>query len=407
MLRHMTDHADRTARYAELIVRVGANVQPGQTVLVNGHVEHAPFARALAEAAYARGARYVDIWYWDPHAKRSRLQHAPLHSLAETPAWLDERARAAVDGGAYIRIEGDPNPTVLADVDPERAKLDPMPVNQVIRQGQREGTLCWNICCYPTEGWAAAIPGSPSLEALWDAVATAVRLDQPDPSAAWEAHIDALERRGATLTEHRFDAIRFRGPGTDLTVGLLPKSRWKSGTETTVYGVRCVVNMPTEEVFTTPDRRRAEGVVRSTRPLLCEGVLVHGLEIEFKGGRIVRVDADAHADYVRGQVARDEGAAQLGEVALVSGDSGVYQSGLMFNDTLFDENATCHLAYGGSYPAGVEGAAELTPDQRYEAGLNVSSVHTDFMIGGPEVEVDGLDASGKATPLLRDNAWTF
>src|SRR3954468_15457818 len=134
MLRHMTDHADRTARYAELIVRVGANVQPGQTVLVNGHVEHAPFARALAEAAYARGARYVDIWYWDPHAKRSRLQHAPLHSLAETPAWLDERARAAVDGGAYIRIEGDPNPTVLADVDPERAKLDPMPVNQVIRQ---------------------------------------------------------------------------------------------------------------------------------------------------------------------------------------------------------------------------------------------------------------------------------
>jgi aminopeptidase len=190
-------------------------------------------------------------------------------------------------------------------------------------------------------------------------------------------------------------------------VGLLPGSRWKSGTETTVYGVRCVVNMPTEEVFTTPDRRRAEGVVRCTRPLLCEGVLVEGLEIELKGGRIVRVDADAHAEYVRGQVARDEGASQLGEVALVSGDSGVYKSGLMFNDTLFDENASCHLAYGGAYPAGVEGAADLTVDERYEAGLNVSSVHTDFMIGGPEVEVDGLDASGKATPLLRDNDWQF
>ncbi len=401
----MTDHAERTKRYAELIVRVGANVQPGQTVLVNAYVEQAPFARALAEAAYARGARYVDVWYWDPHAKRSRLQHAPLDSLSQTPEWLDERARAASDGGAYIRVDGDPNPTLLSDADPARATLDSMPVNQVIRQAQREGTLCWNICCYPTEGWAKAIPGSPSLDRLWDAVATAVRLDQPDPSAAWEAHIDGLERRSADLTARRFDAIRFRGPGTDLTVGLLPGSRWKSGTETTVYGVRCVVNMPTEEVFTTPDRRRAEGVVRCTRPLLCEGVLVEGLEIELQDGRIVRVDADAHADHVRGQVARDEGASQLGEVALVSGDSGVYQSGLMFNDTLFDENAACHVAYGGSYPAGVDGAADLTVDERYEAGLSVSSVHTDFMIGGPEVEVDGLDESGKATPLLRANAW--
>ena len=401
----MTDTAERTARYAELVVRVGANVQPGQTVLVNAYLEQAPFARALAEAAYARGARYVDVWYWDPHVKRSRLEHAPLDSLATSPEWLDERARAVADGGAYIRVEGDPDPTVLADADPARATLDAMPVNQVIRRGQREGTLCWNICCYPTEGWAKAIPGSPSLERLWDAVATAVRLDEPDPSAAWEAHIEALERRAAELTGRRFDAIRFRGPGTDLTVGLLPASRWKSGTETTVYGVRCVVNMPTEEIFTTPDRRRAEGVVRSTRPLLCEGVLVEGLEVEFQGGRIVRVDADRNAEYVRGQVARDEGAAQLGEVALVSGESGVYRSGLLFNDTLFDENATCHIAYGGSYPAAVEGGAELTPDERYKAGLNVSTVHTDFMIGGPEVDVDGLDASGAATPLLRDNEW--
>ena len=403
----MTDHAARTSRYAELVVRVGANVQPGQTVLVNAYVEQAPFARALAEAAYARGARYVDVWYWDPHVKRSRLEHAPVDSLATTPAWLDERARAVIDGGAYIRVDGNPDPTLLSDVDPARATLDPMPVNQVIRQGQSEGTLCWTICCYPTPGWARAVLGTPDVDRLWDAVATAVRLDEPDPSTAWEAHIDALERRGAELTGRRFDAIRFRGPGTDLTIGLLPRSLWKSGTETTRYGVRCVVNMPTEEVFTTPDRRRVEGVVRATRPLLCEGVLVEGLEMEFEGGRIVRVDADSHADHVRGQVARDVGSAQLGEVALVSGDSGVYRSGLLFNDTLFDENATCHVAYGGSYPAAVTGAAEQTVEERYADGLNVSTVHTDFMIGGPEVEVDGLDASGRVTPLLRDNEWAI
>jgi aminopeptidase len=401
----MTDHAERTRRYAELVVAVGANVQPGQTLLVNAYVEQAVFARALAEAAYARGAGYVDVWYWDAHVKRSRLLHAPADTLSKTPAWLDERARAAVETGAYIRVEGDPNPTLLSDVDPARATLDPMPVNQVIRQGQRENTLCWSICCYPTPGWAEAVLGTPDVDRLWEAVATAVRLDEPDPVAAWSAHIDRLDAKCAELTERRLHAIRFRGPGTDLTVGLLPGSIWTSGTETTRAGVRCVVNMPTEEVFTTPDRRRAEGVVRASLPLLCEGVLVHGLEMEFRGGRIVRVDADTGAEIVRGQVSRDEGSHQLGEVALVSGDSGVYRSGLLFKDTLYDENAACHIAYGAAYVAGVEGMGDLTPDQRYEAGLSVSSVHTDFMIGGPEVDVDGLDAAGAATPLLRNNEW--
>lgn len=394
-------------RLANLAVHVGLGLQPGQILLITAHVEHAPFVRAAAREAYAAGARYVDAWYWDEHLKRARLEYAPLESLSWHPPWLDARAEAVREGAAYLRVSGSPAPNLLADLDPGRAALDPMPVNQVVRAAQMESLMNWNICPCPTEGWAESIFGSPDVDRLWSAVEVATRLDEPDPVAAWKEHLAALKERAEALNARRFDAVRFRGPGTDLTVGLLPGSHWITGDKETRNGIRYVPNIPTEEVFTTPDRRRTEGVVHSTRPLVVEGVTVEGLEVEFSGGRIVRVDAAAGAHAVRGQVARDEGASMLGEVALVTGDSRIAQTGIVFNDTLFDENATSHVAYGSAYALGVEGALDLTPEQRWEAGLSTSSVHTDFMIGGPGVDVDGLDASGAATPIVRDDAWVL
>ncbi|HEV3404686.1 MAG TPA: aminopeptidase, partial [Gaiellaceae bacterium] len=250
-----------------------------------------------------------------------------------------------------------------------------------------------------------AVFGEPDVERLWTAVGFATRLDEPDPVAAWQKHMARLDERARVLNERSFDAIRFRGPGTELTVGLLPASRWRSASFTTAWGLGHVPNMPTEEVFTTPDLRRTEGTVRSTRPLGLLGTTVRDLELRFEHGRVVEVRASAGADVVRGQLATDEWAPYLGEVALVDGSSRVGQTGITFRDTLFDENATCHIAYGDAVMFATEGLAGLSAEERRAQGVNGSAVHTDFMIGGPEVDVDALGADGQATPLLRGDVW--
>jgi len=393
-------------RYADLIVRVGANVQPGQVVFVNGLVEHAPLVRAITERAYAAGARYVDAPYGDLHLRKSFVTHAADDDLSTTWPWDLRRYEALHEGAALIAITGDPEPELLADVDLARlGRARPLEGTKLYVQAVTERRTNWTIAAYPTEGQARQVFGEPDVERLWDAVARAVRLDADDPVQAWREHLDLLRNRAERLNDLSLDAVRFSGPGTDLTVGLLPEVPWMCGDVETRDGVRYVGNMPTEEVFTCPDWRRTEGTVRSTRPLSVRGVIVHDLELRFTAGEIVDVRASTAGEVVRTQLELDEFAKRLGEVALVDGESAVGKTGITFFNTLFDENATSHIAYGAGVVFGAEQLEGLSDDELRERGVNMSAVHTDLMIGGPEVDVDGITRDGSVVPILRDDAW--
>jgi aminopeptidase len=390
---------DDVRRLAELAVRVGANVQEDQIVSVGCEPGKEYLTRAVAEEAYRAGARFVDVQWYDPWVKRARVEFARDETLEFVPSWYGERMLALGDQrAARIAFAGPAAPGVLDGLDPVRAGRDRLPSVKESTKVLNDRTTNWCIVPCPSPSWADLV--HPELEPqdalarLWEQVAHVCRLDEHDPAAAWRARREELEGAAARLTERHFDALHYEGPGTDLTVGLLSGHRWMSGGMQTVGGVDHMANLPTEEVFTSPDPERCDGVVASTKPLvLIDGTVVRDLVVRFEGGRISRLDASTAAETMRTIIARDEGAGRLGEVALVDASGRIGPLDTVFYDTLLDENAASHLAIGAGFP-------DVAGDR-----INVSEIHIDFMIGAPDLSVTGISADGERTPVLVGGHW--
>jgi aminopeptidase len=398
---------DRLERFADLVVRVGANVQPGSFVLLRSDIAHLEIARAVVERAYVAGASWVEVVWSDGPIRHSQLTHADIERLTRTRPWVIEQTKAwAADGGVSITLVGDPDPHLLDDVDPAKAAAIPVEEARAYREAITGQQLRWTVVAAPNPGWAQQVFGEPDLERLWEAVATAMRLDEPDPVASWRERTAELATRARALDALDLTEVRYRGADTDLTVGLVPNARWTGGSMDDPDGVTYMPNIPTEEVFTSPDRRRADGVISLTKPVIIGGVVVEGLKVTFCGGRITDVTATSGVEIVRAQLDTDEGARSLGEVSLVDRDSRIAKAGLLFHNMLFDENAACHVAWGQSFAFAVADGLAKSNEERYEIGLNRSAVHTDVVIGGAGLTVTGTGPNGTAE-IIRDDEWVL
>ena len=393
---------DWTDKLAELAV-FGANVQPGQLVAVTSFIGKEALTRKVARAAYERGAKYVDVLYFDQWIKRERIALAEEESLDYIPPWMSQRLLYLSDEhAARVSLSGPHAPRALEGLDPARAGRDLLPYVPETGDVVNRMTTSWCIVPAPTHSWAEIVypelGREESYEALWEAVAHICRLDADDPAEAWTRRCATLKENADRLTQRRFDALRLHGPGTDLTIGLLPSAHWAAGDLVTVDGRRHSPNLPTEEVFTTPDPERVDGHVTATMPLELSGSVISGIQVAFEGGRAVKIDADYGADALRSVASRDEGASKLGEIALVDDQGRIGPLGTVFLDTLIDENAATHIALGDGYDHPVEDPAD-------KARINKSAVHVDFMIGSAQLEVDGITRDGAVVPVLRGGAW--
>lgn len=407
-----SSHAQLLDRLAEVAVRVGLGLKPGQELVLTAPLDAVALVRRITEHAYKAGASLVTTIFSDEEITLMRFRHGRDEGFDTAPAWLYEgMAEAYKKGAARLAIVGE-DPSLLAKEDPDkvsranRARSKAyMPALNMIAGFD----INWTIVSAATPAWARTVfpddADEVALAKLWQAIFSASRVDTPDPIAAWEQHNAALQTRTRMLNEKNYAALHFRGPGTDLRVGLADGHEWNGGSTTAKNGLVCNANIPTEEVFTTPHKDRVDGTVTSTKPLSYNGTLIQDIQVRFEAGRIVESRARTGEAVLNKVLDTDEGARRLGEVALVPYSSPISQSGLLFFNTLFDENASSHIALGQAYSKCIRGGGAMSEDEMASRGSNKSLIHIDWMIGSDQVDVDGITQDGRAEPLMRGGEW--
>ena len=409
-----TDFDQLLSNYAELIVHVGLNMRAGQRLVIQAPIQAAELVRKVTASAYKSGVRFVDVLWLDDLVTLARYQYAPRDSFEEFPVYLakglEEYGRS---GDAFLRVYAE-DPDLLKDQDPNLIALAHKTSATYLKtygQYEMSGYFNWCVVGMPIDSWAAKV--FPDIEEgerigkLWDTIFEVCRLKQGDPVEAWKKHIQGLVARGNYLNQKAYSAVRFRSPGTDLTVGLPEGHLWISGQSTAKNGIPYVANIPTEEVFTMPHKDRTEGVVTATRPLSIAGSLLEDFSLTFEKGRVINYNIPKNETILRELIETDEGSHHLGEVSLVPNSSPISQSGILFYNTLFDENAACHIALGKAYSPTLKDGESLNEGEFAAAGGNDSLYHVDFMIGSAETDVDGIRSDGQVDAVLRSGEWAF
>ena len=405
---------EKIAQYAKLAVQVGVNVQKGQEVLVQCPVECAFFARAVAEASFEAGAKDVIVHYADDLLQRIRLEHASMETLTDIPPWKADSHNYYAKRDSVFLMVSSSDPTVLEGVNPQKIAAQRKASRQATKptvDARMSGAMRWNICAVPSLGWAQKVfpdcPPEEAMQKLWDAIFTAVRIGEGDPISHWKQHQQKLDERTEYLNRMQFDALHYTNSlGTDLTVGLPEGHRWRGGGEYGPTGVFFVPNMPTEEVFTLPHKDRVSGKLVSALPLNYSGSLIDGFAFTFQEGKIVDFSAKTGYETLKALLETDEGAKRLGEVALIPYHSRISNLKILFYNTLFDENASCHLALGDSYTDCLQNHEQMTEEEIRRSGANQSLIHVDFMIGTSDLTVTGISKDGKETLLFQNGDWS-
>ncbi len=405
-------HTEQLNRLAEVAVQVGLGLTPGQELVITAPMEALPLVRRITEHAYEAGASLVTTFFTDEESTLLRFRHAREESFNHAADWLYEGIAAAFRGGAARLAISGSNPALLAGEDPSKVGRANLALSKASRPALDLITrheINWTIIPYATPAWAQTVfpdkPVDAAVNDLWAAIFAATRIDRPDPVAAWRTHDKHLQERAQRLNDKRYAALHYRGPETDLRVGLADDHQWLGGGTVAKNGAPCIPNMPTEEVFTTPHKDRVEGFVASSKPLSYQGALIEGIAVRFENGRITEAHATKGEAILQRIVETDEGARRLGEVALVPHSSPISKSGLLFWNTLFDENAASHIALGQAYSSCIRDGDSLPSEQLAQKGANTSLIHVDWMIGSRQIDVDGVDFQGRSEPLMRQGEW--